>query len=175
MKRLVLLLLVVVLVSGCIDTTTQPSVGKPNIQISPPYSPGFNTISLFVDTNISVPINNPRNENVLVEIIEAKIRMKNKDATESSISGYGNSIEIQGKTSSNLTLQFKNIPIKYELKTSPLVLESEIEEYDVSVKYLGAVKIFGLVPYTAEGTYNQTISIQNISLDENMFFKKILL
>lgn len=173
MKYIALLLVAVVLVSGCIDTTTQPIIGKPNIEISPPYSSGSNTISLSIDTNVSVPIDNPRNDDILIDIIEAKMIIYYKDGTTSSVNGYGNSIDIPKNTASNLTLEFRSIPINYELKTTPLILESKIKEYVVSVKYRGTLKVFGVIPYSVKDTYKQTINMQNIPLDENIFFKKI--
>lgn len=175
MKYVAFLLIIVVLVSGCIDTTTQPIIEKPNIEISSPYSSGSNIISLSIDTTVSVPIDNPRNDDILIEIIEAKIIIDYKDGTTSSVNGYGNSINILKKTTSNLILEFRNLPIKYELKTNPLLLESKIKEYVVSVKYRGTLKIVDIIPYSVENIYKQTINMQNISLDENMFFKKSII
>ncbi|MCX6815819.1 MAG: hypothetical protein NT120_03130 [Candidatus Aenigmarchaeota archaeon] len=169
MMKILALLLMIVFIAGCVDTTA-PTIGKPGVQLGTPYSVNPNTIGFSIDANISVPVNNTRSDIIKIDIVSATITAKLKDGTIKAVSGYGDSITIPSKQIMNISVKFKGIPSIYTLQENPFRLVPSISAYSISVRYKATVKImFGLIPYTEEDVYTQTIPTQEIPIDKSLF------
>ena len=130
MRYKIPILFSLILVAGCIDTT-QPIIGTPNVQINDPDSINPSLLGIMIDTNISVPITNTRNEEIGIDILESSITINNKDGTKLIIYGDGNRISISPRQTQNLIIEFKGISAKYQLVENPLRLVPLTNSYEV--------------------------------------------
>ncbi len=171
MQKSALVLLSIILVSGCIDTRV-PQVLNVTTQISSPYGISPQTLYMNVDTSIQVPIENTRDDVVTIEILQATITTNFKDGSNSIINGETSRLELQPKAISNLYVNFKQIPVKYQIQTNPLRLTPLINSYDVKVRYKGTAKLlFGLIPYSKEDVYTKQLIIDEVKINEDEFLK----
>ncbi|PIV12798.1 MAG: hypothetical protein COS47_00610 [Candidatus Nealsonbacteria bacterium CG03_land_8_20_14_0_80_36_12] len=163
-----LLVLLIVLLSGCVDTSI-PQVGTPDLNISLPYDVKPSILEMKIDTEISVPIENTRDGEISVKIIEAKLTAKMKDGSTEEIHGFADDLIIPAHQSRNLTVSFGGLPVKYELEGEPLRLNPLIENYESFVRYKGTATVFWIIPYSKEDTYRRIIEPPEIPIDEKLF------
>ncbi len=134
-----------------------------------PYNTNPNILGMNVDADISVPITNPRNDEISIEILKASLTAVMKDGSLTSVNGFGKSVNIPSKETRNINISFKEIPAKYQLLDKPLRLVPLVSSYSVEVRYRGTVKILFGLPYSVEDTYRQTINPKDIPIDEKLF------
>jgi hypothetical protein len=153
-----------VLIAGCIDTAT-PTVSQPIVGVGAPHDIGNNSISLHIDSNITVPINNPRDDAVKIDILDAAITANLKDGTSETVRGYGNSVTLSPKQTTNILIEFRDIPTVFQFKENPLHVSSYITSYNVTVRYRGTVTLAGLIPYSQDGVYSKLMAVPDVPID----------
>lgn len=156
---LIPLVISVIAVSGCIDTS-MPAIGSPIVHASKPYNVSSNIA--FLDTQIEVPVDNQRAEDIFVEILRADLIMHNKDGTQANVKGITESTTIRSKAAGLINVSFQGIPINYQIKQNPLRIATTVENYEVIVAYRGTVKIFGFIPYSIEDEYRKTVAVDEL-------------
>lgn len=157
-----------VFLSGCIDNSL-PQIGLTDFNISSPYNVKPSILEMKIDTEISVPINNTRDNEISVKILDAKLKAEMKNGSIEEIKGFADDLVIPKHQSKNLTVHFDGLPVKYKLEDQPLRLNSLIKNYEVFVRYKGTTNVLWIIPYSKEETYRKIIEIPEIPIDEKIF------
>lgn len=164
MRATGIILILVFLSSGCIS---QPDI-KPttNVEVGELYDINPGTIGLKTDLVAEVEILNTWDRDFELTIVEARITPEG----ESPIFGKYEPrvLDLPEGQSGSVKIEFIGIPIKYQLKEKPLRFEPIIKEYSVLVKYKGKAKVLWVIPISQRGTYEDTITISEIPLDEDL-------
>ncbi len=164
MKKILLILISVSLV-GCFEKPTYEV--DYNITMGPPYSIGPTVIDLKEDISIDVSIKSSWERPITLTIDEAEIEAEFSDGSSEKITGtVGNSTYfLDPNDTLTMSLFFKGIPLRYRMMEHPMRLQS-MANYTVTVDYIGETKLFGLIPISEEGRYNQTITPRDINLED---------
>lgn len=161
-------IILLVLFSGCVDTTL-PKVSEPDVKISDPYNINPNTIGMKLDVNISVPIENIRKDEIKLEILQAELIANMKTGSKEYVYGYSETVRLKPNETANISVIFKQVPIIFELKEEPLRLSPVITSYNITVKFKGTVKILKILPYSIKDTYSETINVDELPINKELF------
>ena len=161
------------LLAGFLDTS-RPAVGTPEVRIGALSSQDVNLIRLQVDTDVEVPVSNPRKESLTVTILSADLVAQLKDGTQQGVAGSAETVVIPPGGSGTVRIKFLQVPVLLRLQTKPLSLKPVVDSYNVIVRYRGEVRLWGLVPYSKTETETRLYRLSDILLDENLIKDQIL-
>ena len=151
-------------VSGCISspeiTPTQ------EVEIGNLYDINPGTIGMKTDVTATVTIPNTWDRDFEITIESASIIPEG----ESSVYGVAtpSKLSIPEGEERSFVVEFVGVPVKYQVKETPLRLDPLISSYTVVVKYSGKTKVAWIIPVTDRDEYRKTISVSELPLDEDM-------
>lgn len=168
-KAVIVLLFLVICIGGCVSKE-KPKVGSSEVDLGSPYQIDPDEIGFLIDSHIDVPIENPRDDKIKIEILEAKMVINYRNGRNEILTGTANSLTIPPKEERDLTVTFNEIPVRYELNSNPLRLTPLVNSYEVTVRYKATTKVFfGLIPWSKKGEYNKVVELEEKRIDKGKF------
>lgn len=166
------MLLLPLLASAC--DLSKPTTGEPIVRIGAPYDVSPSIISLKMAAQIDVPVSNPRDRPVDIQILDAVLTVAQDGAAPVYIAGlFSPSYQIPAGQSGNVSVVFKDIPVVYQLRDKPLRLAPVVRSYRVYVRSLGTITfcVLGIFcrPMSQQDEQSKDVDMKEIPIPDNWF------